>query len=493
MRVAVGSRFWSLATAVAVTLLGPALAVAAPAVSAAPPTTTTPPTTVPPTTSPPTTVPPTTVPAPPTSGPPTTTPPTSTPPTTSPPTTVPTPPTTVPPRPSGTAIAALASANIGKHACSINTAGSKAYGSSCTGNGGQPEFWCADFAKWVWAKSGVADTAWLDAAAGSFYTYGEKYGTLSSVPAVGDAAVFDYAGGGYADHVAVVTQVNANGTVETVSGDWGGQPGSEAKFSRTSSVVLNNPAYVGAMGTAPSVMGMYISAFVAPMAVPVVPVMGGSSLAAGQVLTANKALTAPDGLYSLAVQGDGDLAEYLGTRQIWSAGTGGNPGATAALQGGGNLVVSSPSGATLWSSGTSAPAGTAALALRDDGSLAVMGPSGALWSQYPPTNDLGSPLTLVAGQQLVSANGFYTLTMATNGNLVEGTAGRTLWSSATSGHPGAWAMMRSGGDFVVYSATKAVLWQSKTGGHPGPFTLGLGNDATLVITGPSGPVWTQPL
>ena len=289
-----------------------------------------------------------------------------------------------------------------------------------------------------------------------------------------------------------MTQVNANGTVETVSGDWGGQPGSEAKFSRTSSVVLNDPPYVGAMGTAPSVMGMYISAFVAPVAVPVVPVMGGSSLAAGQALTANQALTSPDGLYSLAVPGDGDLAEYLGTRQIWSAGTGGNPGATAALQSDGDLVVSSPTGSTLWSSGTSAPAGTAALVLRDDGSLSSSGRPARCGPRIRP-RDLGSPLTLVAGQQLVSANGFYTLTMGTDGNLVEATAGRALWSSGTSGHPGAWAIMRSGGDFVVYSATKAVLWQSKTGGHPGPFTLGLGNDATLVITGPSGPVWTQPL
>ena len=40
--------------------------------------------------------------------------------------------------------------------------------------------------------------------------------------AVGDAVVFDYQGGGVADHVAIVTQVNCDGTIESVSGDWNG-------------------------------------------------------------------------------------------------------------------------------------------------------------------------------------------------------------------------------------------------------------------------------
>jgi CHAP domain len=393
----------------------------------------------------------------------------------------------------GAAIAALATANLGQGACSVNTAGTKGFGSSCTGNGGKPEFWCADFAKWVWAQSGVADTNWLDPAAGSFYTYGEQYGTLSSVPAVGDAAVFDYAGDGWADHVAIVTQVNPDGTIETVSGDWNGQPGSEAKFSSTSSVVLNDPPYIGVMGTAPAVMGMYISTFVAPMGVPVTPVIGGSSLGAGGVLTATQALTSPNGLYSLGFQADGDLVESLGTRQIWSAGTGGNPGDSASLQSGGDFVVDSSSGATLWSSGTSAPVGTAILQLRDDGSFSVSGASGPLWTQNPPTYSLPSPQTLLAGQQLVSANGFWTLTMGTDGNLVEATAGRPLWSTGTSGHPGAWAVMRADGDFVVYGPNNHPLWQSATGGHTGPFTLGLGGEAALVITGPTGPVWTHPV
>jgi hypothetical protein len=165
---------------------------------------------------------------------------------------------------SGSAIATLATANVGQGACTTNTLGGTHFESSCTGNGGEPEYWCADFAIWVWASVG-ADVSGLTAAAGSFYVYGQNNGTLSSSPAVGDAVVFDYAGGGVADHVAIVTQVNSNGTIETVSGDWNGQSGTEAQFSSTSHVVLNSPAYAGTEGSSPSVMGMTISGFVSPV------------------------------------------------------------------------------------------------------------------------------------------------------------------------------------------------------------------------------------
>jgi hypothetical protein len=177
---------------------------------------------------------------------------------------------------SGSTISDLARANVGKGACSTNSKGGHAFDSSCTGNGGEPEYWCADFARWVWAESGVADTSQLTAAAGSFYVYGENHGTLHSTPAVGDAVVFNYQGGGVADHVAIVTQVNSNGTIETVSGDWGGESGSEAHFSSTSHTDLNSPAYRGVVGTTPGIMGMTISGFVAPLGV-----SGGGSSGGG--------------------------------------------------------------------------------------------------------------------------------------------------------------------------------------------------------------------
>ena len=164
-------------------------------------------------------------------------------------------------------ISNIALANVGKGACSRNSEGGRDFDSSCTGNGGEPEYWCADFARWVWGRAG-ANTNGLDAAAGSFYAYGQNHGTLHSRPSVGDAVVFNYQGGGYADHVAIVTKVFSNGEIETVSGDWGGQSGSEAHFASTSHVDLNAPAYGSHIGSVPGIMGMKISGFISPAGTP---------------------------------------------------------------------------------------------------------------------------------------------------------------------------------------------------------------------------------
>jgi len=172
-------------------------------------------------------------------------------------------------------IASIALANVGKSACSRNSAGGSDFDSSCTGNGGRPEYWCADFARWVWGQAG-ANTSGLSAAAGSFYVYGQEHGTLHSSPSVGDAVVFDYVGGGVADHVAIVTRVNSNGTIESVSGDWAGESGSEATFSSTSRADLNAPAYGARVGSKPAIIGMTISGYISPAGV------GGGSVACSE-------------------------------------------------------------------------------------------------------------------------------------------------------------------------------------------------------------------
>jgi hypothetical protein len=115
------------------------------------------------------------------------------------------------------------------------------------------------------------NTSALTAAAGSFYVYGQNNRTLHNTPTPGDAVVFNYAGNGYADHVALVTQVNSDGTIETMSGDWNGQSGSEAQFSSTSHVVLNAPAYPHSVGSSPAVMGMTISGFISPVGLTTAP------------------------------------------------------------------------------------------------------------------------------------------------------------------------------------------------------------------------------
>lgn len=99
-----------------------------------------------------------------------------------------------------------------------------------------------------------------------------------------------------------------------------------------------------------------------------------------------------------------------------------------------------------------------------------------------------------------------TLTMQTDGNLVlthgkaEGSAltspgttpwqnptgRRTAWQTNTAGNPGAYAIMQTDGNFVVYSTSGRALWDSKTYGHPDAILV-LQWDHNLVIYSPLPP------
>jgi hypothetical protein len=106
------------------------------------------------------------------------------------------------------------------------------------------EFWCSDFAKYVWDQGGVtSNLSTLNPGANSFLTWGDQSGqtlTLNGThPQVGDAIVLFPPGtfsnsaalAGYtptnpppsADHVGIVVAVNSNGDIEVVNGDfpWG--------------------------------------------------------------------------------------------------------------------------------------------------------------------------------------------------------------------------------------------------------------------------------
>ncbi|MEV4057242.1 CHAP domain-containing protein [Amycolatopsis sp. NPDC049688] len=162
----------------------------------------------------------------------------------------------------------LAAANLHKQTCSTNSLGGVGFMDSCR----MQWAWCADFVRWVWGNRNL-NTDRLTAAAGSFYLYGQQKGTLHTdpgyVPQVGDAVVFRYQGNGYAEHVAMVDTVNADGTIRTINGNWGnGGPGT------TSVEYFTGPGRVGQ-----SIAGQPISAFVSPVgltdpAKPVTPRLG---------------------------------------------------------------------------------------------------------------------------------------------------------------------------------------------------------------------------
>ena len=101
------------------------------------------------------------------------------------------------------------------------------------------EAWCSDFAKWVWQRAGVtADMNTLNAGSVSFYDWGLDQGETMPVdggtPAVGDAIVFFPPGtitpASYADHVGIVTAVNADGSIDMVNGDFLGAANISAQY-----------------------------------------------------------------------------------------------------------------------------------------------------------------------------------------------------------------------------------------------------------------------
>ncbi|HEY1705669.1 MAG TPA: PKD domain-containing protein [Trebonia sp.] len=91
------------------------------------------------------------------------------------------------------------------------------------------ETWCSDFAKWVWEKAGITDDLdTINAGAVSYYQWATAHGQSpepdTGTPQAGDSVLFFSPGEfpSFADHVGIVTAVNADGSINMVNGDFGG-------------------------------------------------------------------------------------------------------------------------------------------------------------------------------------------------------------------------------------------------------------------------------
>jgi hypothetical protein len=100
--------------------------------------------------------------------------------------------------------------------------------------------------------------------------------------------------------------------------------------------------------------------------------------------------------------------------------------------------------------------------------------------------------TLMPGQYINSDNNLYNLIMQDDGNLVmyDIKSGKSIWSTSTNHHPGAWLAMQTDGNLVIYEKGSAnALWHTHTYDHPGA-SLVLQNDRNLVIYGTDNkPLW----
>jgi hypothetical protein len=230
----------------------------------------------------------------------------------------------------------------------------------------------------------------------------------------------------------------------------------------------------------------------------------GTEMMSGQILPAGHSLSSNS--VTLTMGTDGNLAVYLKTGgsgtgpRIWASNTSGHAGAYAVMQADGNLVVYSADRRVLWSTGTNGNSG-AYTALQDDGNLVVHfrgSTSDALWStgSYARSRTIASGQTLKAGWWTQAT--YTRLVMQPDGNLVmyRRRDGKTLWSSRTSGHAGAYAVMQAEGNLVVYGAGKRALWSTRTSGNSHAYTV-MQNDGNLVVyrrtggTGKGGSLWAS--
>jgi hypothetical protein len=230
-----------------------------------------------------------------------------------------------------------------------------------------------------------------------------------------------------------------------------------------------------------------------PLGPAVAPGPPEAVLAPGQTLAAGQSRATADGHYTLVMQGDGSLVDYVNAdgaprRPVWSTRTQGT-GLRATMQTDGNLVVYTADDAVAWASGTDGHPG-AQLVVQPDGNLVIYEGAAAIWASGQLGSAIHAGEGLQPGQYVLSPNGRYQLVMQADGNLVEYAAGRrAVWASGTDGHPGATLAMQADGNLVVYGPDGAPLWASGTMGRGGSFVMP-GDDGNLVLyAAGSAPVW----
>ncbi|WP_117210501.1 CHAP domain-containing protein [Allorhizocola rhizosphaerae] len=105
---------------------------------------------------------------------------------------------------------------------------------------------------------------------------------------------------------------------------------------------------------------------------------GTNVLRAGESLSANQYLRSSNGSYTAAMQGDGNFVLYTPSGAKWSTRTGGQNGSAISLQTDGNLVMYR-NGTAIWHTGTAGYTG-ASLIMQDDGNLVMYRNGTAIWA-----------------------------------------------------------------------------------------------------------------
>ncbi|WP_162907399.1 CHAP domain-containing protein [Allorhizocola rhizosphaerae] len=105
---------------------------------------------------------------------------------------------------------------------------------------------------------------------------------------------------------------------------------------------------------------------------------GSNYLGGGEGLSANQSIRSNNGAYTAAMQGDGNFVLYTPSGAKWSTRTGGQNGSSIVMQTDGNLVVYR-NGTAIWHTGTAGYTG-ASLIMQDDGNLVMYRSGTAIWA-----------------------------------------------------------------------------------------------------------------
>jgi FOG: PKD repeat len=237
------------------------------------------------------------------------------------------------------------------------------------------EVWCSDFVKWAWMKAGVtADLNLINAGSDSFLAWGQAQGQAMPVDStdaqVGDAVVFFPPGAvsptRYADHVGIVTAVNADGTLNLVNGD----------FRQATNIGVEYDQNVTLSTWASQVWNRGEQwVFVAPPSTAQQPAPA-VSLSGPHHAVANTSVM----FHARASQPNGSVASYL-----WSFGDGGNADAATATHVFGSAGLHTVSLTATSDAGT-ATVGTWNVTVDAASSTVASTPSDANWYSVTPVN-----------------------------------------------------------------------------------------------------------
>ncbi|MBZ5532066.1 MAG: hypothetical protein LAO20_11595 [Acidobacteriia bacterium] len=150
----------------------------------------------------------------------------------------------------------------------------------------------------------------------------------------------------------------------------------------------------------------------------------------------------------------------------------------ATMQTDGNFVLYSPTNTVLWSTGTAGTNAPGPIYMQDDGNLVLYLFKWQIGTYAAPSPGPFAPAScsigtyLMAGQRLnanqciSSPHGQYILLMAGDGTffIYDYAHNVGTWGPGTSGHPGAYAILQTDGNFVVYASNGVALWSSGTSG-----------------------------